>query len=421
MKSLPKKLQIYLATLYLATPLLLYIMIRTQNIELQLADIKHIILFSIFVALTESSTVIYKNVSYSTTVAVTVAAYILFGSLTAIITIVIGFSLRVVKADSRTVHILNTPLYKTFFNYCTAILTIIGGNYVYFLLGGQYPVDKISNNLIPIIAFTLTFYLINTLLISILVSILSGRKIIYCFMGQIKIIALNSIIMVPFGITIVSIFHSYDYFGVSLFIFPILLARYTFSLYIEANNKYVQTVDALMRAVEARDKYTEGHSQRVAQISEVIARELKYNDFKIEHLKIAALLHDVGKIGIDDYILNKAGKLTDEEYNTIKGHPEIGYNILKEIDGFKNIVNIVKHHHERYDGFGYPDKKKAEELNMDVFIIQLADSIDAMATDRPYRKALSQEEILDEVRKCRGGQFHPGVVDAYLKTIKNAK
>lgn len=418
MKSLPKKLQAYLSTIYLATPLLLYIMIYTKNIELQLADIKHIIVFSVFAILTESSTVIYKNVSYSTTVAVTVAAYILFGPLTAIIITVLGFSLRVVKVENRIVHILNTPLYKTFFNYCLGILTIIGGNYVYFLVVGEFPVDKVLNNLIPIIAFTLTFYLINTLLISILVSILSGKNIIYSFMGQIKIIALNSIIMVPFGMLIVIIFQSYGYLGVGLFIFPFLLARYTFSLYIEAKNKYVQTVDALMRAVEARDKYTEGHSQRVAQISELIARELKYNDFKIEQLKIAALLHDVGKIGIDDHILNKAGKLTDEEYNIIKGHPEIGFNILKEIDGFKNIIDIVKHHHERYDGFGYPEKKRFEEMNIDVFIIQLADSVDAMATDRPYRRALPQDQILEEIKKCKGTQFHPAVVEAYFKTIK---
>jgi putative nucleotidyltransferase with HDIG domain len=421
MKSLPRKLQIYLTALYVATPLLIYTLVYTGNIELKLAGIEDIIFFSIFAVLTESSTVVYKNLSFSTTVAVTVAAYILFGPLTAIIITLIGFSLRFVKIEGQTGHILNVPLYKTFFNYCVDILTISGASYVYFFVGGKIPVIEVLDNIIPIIAFTLTFYLINTLLISILVSILSNRKIVFCFIGQLKITALNSIIMVPFGMLIVFIFHLYGYFGVSLFIFPILLARYTFSLYIEAKNKYVQTVDALMRAVEARDKYTEGHSQRVAKLSEQIAQELKYNDFKIEQLNISALLHDVGKIGIDDHILNKPGKLSDDEYNTIKGHPEIGYNILKEIDGFKNIIDIVKHHHERYDGYGYPDRKKSDNLSLDVFIIQLADSIDAMATDRPYRRAMGQEEILEEVQKNRGTQFHPDVVDAYLRILKSSK
>ena len=97
------------------------------------------------------------------------------------------------------------------------------------------------------------------------------------------------------------------------------------------------------------------------------------------------------KIGIDDQILNKPGKLTDEEFNTIKSHPQIGYNILKDIKNLENILPIVHYHHERYDGKGYPDGKKANELSLDVFIVQLADSIDAMATDRPYRKALSHD------------------------------
>jgi HD-GYP domain-containing protein (c-di-GMP phosphodiesterase class II) len=155
----------------------------------------------------------------------------------------------------------------------------------------------------------------------------------------------------------------------------------------------------------------------VAEISASIAKELKYNDWKIERLNMAALLHDVGKIGIDDHILNKPGKLTKEEFDTIKTHPQIGYNILKDIKNLENILPIVHYHHERYDGNGYPDGKKPEELSLDVFIVQLADSIDAMSTDRPYRKALHPDIVLDEVRKCSGSQFHPKVVEAYFKML----
>jgi len=199
-----------------------------------------------------------------------------------------------------------------------------------------------------------------------------------------------------------------------LFLFPILLARYTFSLYIEAKSKYVETVDVLMRAMEARDKYTEGHTKRVGELAKLIATELKYNQWKIDELYMAALLHDVGKIGIDDAILNKPGKLTDEEFNIIKTHPEIGYNIIKDLKDSEKINFIVRYHHERYDGKGYPEGKKPEELNLDVFIIQLADSIDAMATDRPYRRALAEDDIIKEVKANSGSQFHPQVVEAYL-------
>ena len=136
---------------------------------------------------------------------------------------------------------------------------------------------------------------------------------------------------------------------------------------------------------------------------------------------MAALLHDVGKIGIDDQILNKPGKLTVEEFDTIKTHPQIGYNILKDIKNLENILPIVHYHHERYDGKGYPDGKKAEELSLDVFIVQLADSIDAMSTDRPYRKALHPDVVIEEVKKHSGTQFHPKVVEAYFKMLEKQK
>jgi len=224
--------------------------------------------------------------------------------------------------------------------------------------------------------------------------------------------------MIPFGIILALFYNRYGYFGVSLALFPILLAKYTFSLYIDSKNQYIQTVNAFMNAIEARDEYTEGHSQRVAEISEMIARELKYNQKKIEQLNIAAMLHDIGKIGIKDDILNKPGKLTKEEFDIIKSHPDIGCKIIKDVKNLEYAQSIIRHHHERYDGNGYPDSKKADELSLDVFIVQLADSIDAMSTDRPYRKALSQEKIMEEINNNVGTQFHPKVVEAYFKATK---
>lgn len=222
----------------------------------------------------------------------------------------------------------------------------------------------------------------------------------------------------PFALILALLYKQYAYVGVLLFIFPIMLARYTFSLYADTKSQFTDTVDALMRAMEARDKYTEGHAQRVAELVGIIAKELKYNDWTIEKLNIASLLHDVGKIGIDDSILNKPGKLSDEEYSIIKSHPVIGYNILKDVKNLREIVEIVKHHHERYDGKGYPDGTVGDELKLDAYIVQLADSVDAMTTDRPYRKALPPEKVISEIEKNSGTQFHPKVVDAYLKALK---
>jgi putative nucleotidyltransferase with HDIG domain len=279
----------------------------------------------------------------------------------------------------------------------------------------------IGNNIIQTILFCIIVFIINNLIISVLCSLSTGKNVVYSFISNYELLLINILAVAPFGVILTIVFEQYKYLGVLLLLGPIILIKYTFSLYIDSKSKYVQTVDALMRAMEARDKYTEGHSQRVASLASSIAKELGYNEWKIEQLNIASLLHDVGKIGIDDSILNKPGKLTEEEFEAIKKHPEIGYNILKDINGLKNIVSIARYHHERYDGKGYPSGKSADELDFDVFIVQLADAVDAMTTDRPYRKALSEDEILNEVKKHSGTQFHPKVVEAYLRMAEKQK
>lgn len=422
MRKLPIKLKSFLIITYLFTFISLYILSSNNYTEILSTYKEDIIFFSILIALTESITVSFRNMSFSTSFAIQIASFILFGPLATILIIIIGFTFRIIKVDNKYKHILNTPFYGTLFNYCVLVLPIIYGSYFYSIVGGISPEEEIFNKLFPIMLFGIICFFVNTFVISILFSIKTNKNIFYSFLSNIRLGFLNIVVMVPFGIILVIIFKENSYLGVILVLFPIILARYTFSLYIDSKTQYIQTVDAIMKAIEARDKYTEGHSERVAEISTMIARELKYSEFKIEQLNMAALLHDVGKIGINDSILKKPGKLTKEEFDIIKSHSEIGDHIIKDIKNLDYARAIVRHHHERYDGKGYPDGKKAEELDLEVFIIQLADSIDAMATDRPYRKALSNEEIIEEIKKNTGSQFHPEVVDAYFRaTEKKAK
>ncbi|GLC30524.1 HD-GYP domain-containing protein [Clostridium omnivorum] len=421
MKNLPFKLKIYLILVYIFSVLSICLFIKTNYVELNITSMGNILFFSALMAITETFTVPFKKVSYSTSFAIQLAAYMLFGPASTILIIIIGFSFRVLKVNDKYKHIFNTPFYGTVFNYCALILPIIWGNYFYIISRGTFNLDKISSNIVQIMLFSVIVFSLNTLIISKLSSLATNKKIFYCIISNFKLLLINTIAMIPFGIILAFAFYKYTYLGVLLILAPILLVRYTLSLYVDSKTKFVQTVDALMRAMEARDKYTEGHSQRVAELASKIAKELGYSEWKIEQLNIASLLHDVGKIGIDDNILNKPGKLTDEEYETIKKHPEIGYNILKDINGLENIISIARHHHERYDGKGYPDGKNAEELSFDVFIIQLADAVDAMATDRPYRKALSENEILEELKRHSGTQFHPKVVEAYLRIAEKQK
>ncbi|MBZ9633495.1 HD-GYP domain-containing protein [Clostridium sp. FP1] len=421
MKKLPLNLKIYLITTYFITFISFLICFKTEHIIFSSISSDIFIFFIFLTALTESLTVIFKKISFSTSFAITVACFILFGALNTIIISVLGFIFRLPKYNNKYSHIFNTPFYGTLFNLCSLVLPIIYGNYFYKLVGGTTYTGRLNSNLLQIIVFSIVFYIVNIFMISIVYSIMNKKSIIYSFISNSKLVLLNTFAMAPFGIILAFVFNLYSYVGVILVLVPIVLTKYTFYLYIQSKSQYVQTVDALMLAMEARDKYTEGHSKRVAEISANIAKELKYNDWKIEQLNMAALLHDVGKIGINDRILNKPGKLSTEEFDIIKTHPLIGYNILKDIKNLENVLPIIRNHHEQYDGNGYPDGKKVEELSLDVFIVQLADSIDAMSTDRPYRKALNNDMVIEEVKKYSGTQFHPKVVAAYFKVLEKQK
>jgi GAF domain-containing protein len=184
----------------------------------------------------------------------------------------------------------------------------------------------------------------------------------------------------------------------------------------------LSSLEALANAVDARDPYTAGHSQRVTQYALTIARQMKYspND-QAAWVKLdrGGRLHDIGKIGTPDAILQKAGKLTDEEFAKMKEHPVAGFNILSGLKMLTDELVIVRSHHERYDGKGYPDRKKGDDLPMFAWIVSAADAIDAMTSDRPYRKASSMELAVEQVRAGAGTHFHPDVAEAVLDAAHN--
>lgn len=178
-----------------------------------------------------------------------------------------------------------------------------------------------------------------------------------------------------------------------------------------------QSLLAITRAVEAKDLYTKGHSERVAKYSEMIARKMGYSDDDAKTLYIMALMHDVGKIGIPDAIINKPGALTDEEFKIIKSHPVIGADILKEVDAFEKISEIALNHHERVDGKGYPNGLTGNEISDEVAIVSVADAYDAMTSQRSYRDIMEQAEVRAEIKKGIGTQFKKQQAEAMLEII----
>ncbi len=185
----------------------------------------------------------------------------------------------------------------------------------------------------------------------------------------------------------------------------------------ELKDLFESFVRTMVNALDAKSRWTRGHSERVAAYSEQIAAEIGLGGREIKNLRLAALLHDIGKIGLRDYLLDKESPLTDEEFEAAKKHAALGAEILEDIKQLKHITPSIRHHHERIDGKGYPDGLKGDEINLYARILHVADSFDSMTADRPYRRAPGVEYAVSEFRKHAGRQFEPRLVKAFLRVL----
>jgi HD-GYP domain-containing protein (c-di-GMP phosphodiesterase class II) len=188
-------------------------------------------------------------------------------------------------------------------------------------------------------------------------------------------------------------------------------------LYDDMRNLFFNTVETLVRAIQARDQYTSGHSARVSRFCLLIAERLNLTTKEKHYLYLTSMLHDIGKIGIPDELLNRPGKLTEEERDKVREHVSLGASMLKARGQIHPIVPRIRHHHEAYDGSGYPDGLKGEKIPLISRIVAVADTYDAMTSDRPYRKARSKGEAVAEIKRCSGKNFDPQVVEAFLEIL----
>jgi len=180
-------------------------------------------------------------------------------------------------------------------------------------------------------------------------------------------------------------------------------------------------VESLIRTIELKDLYTAGHSRRVSEVSELICKGLGMSDDQCEYLHVTGHLHDIGKIGIAEGVLMKAGKLSEAEYYLIQQHPVIGAGIFENIPGLSRMSKIIRHHHERFDGRGYPDRLKGDDIPLESAIISVADSFDAMTTFRPYKPTLTVEQAIEEIHRNKGKQFHPDICDVFISMYYDNK
>lgn len=189
--------------------------------------------------------------------------------------------------------------------------------------------------------------------------------------------------------------------------------------YEKLEKAYLESIETLRHTVEAKDTYTRGHSDRVSEYAVLIGKKVGLNDDELKTLQIGGLFHDIGKIGVPDAILQKNAKLTDDEYSEIKNHPSIGAHILSSATIFKDMIPIVKHHHERYDGHGYPSQLTGKDIPYLARITAIADTFDAMTSKRSYRDSLPMETVISEFERCKGSQFDPELTDIFLDILKN--
>jgi len=189
-------------------------------------------------------------------------------------------------------------------------------------------------------------------------------------------------------------------------------------LYNDLQRSFAETIQALVKALEAKDVYTRGHSERVTRFARYLAEDLGMSESEVERITQAALLHDIGKIGMKLELLNKPGKLTEDEKQMFRSHPLLGKQILDSVTFLKDIAPYVYHHHERWDGGGYPEGKKGEDIPVGARILSIVDSFTCMTENRPYRKALSVEDAAKELLRCSGTQFDPVFVEVFLKGLK---
>lgn len=409
-----KKTKIYLGILFVLAMIIYILLILNFDIT----DYKMLMFWIILATIVESLLILLPNNSVGVSVgyAINLATVIIGGPLFATTASFLGLLFRAPKIAGRGyVHALNTPAYKVIFNISQSIIVTSFISIVYLLTGGV--IGEFS--IIPTILILLIGILLNTTIISGFLTFATKQSFKRVWINNIKGMFASAVSVGTMGIIVALAYIGYGYGAVILFFGPLLLARYSFKLYIEMRGLYISTIQALNKTLEAKDPYTSGHAARVEKFAVDLAEAYNMPFKSIQNIKTASILHDIGKVGIDDSILNKATKLSQEEFENIMKHPTIGADIISNVDFLKNITGIVRHHHERYDGKGYPDGLLGDAIPIEACILTIADSYDAMTSDRPYRKALTNEQALEEIRLNVGKQFHPALAEKFIDLMNH--
>jgi putative nucleotidyltransferase with HDIG domain len=404
--SLSLTAKIYLVILGVAAVgLLVYLFFITGWADLNWLTI---LLFLFLTFLSDSYPVRLPNgVIISVSFAVIFGAILIFQPIVVVIISVLGDLLSLRKGRSLVQYLFNAAQ--------LTLSTGIAALAFHSVNPGQlnFSLHYLTAALVPL----LLCFLLNSFFITFIIALTRQERPSSVWLTNIKWAAPSYISMAPLGLIIALIYQNIGIWGLVLFCIPMLIARQSFISYMNMRQTFLDTIQSLSATIDAKDPYTKGHSFRVAAYSTALARELGWSEEKVELLQYVALIHDLGKVAIPETILKKEGKLTGAEFAQMREHSLIGFNIIKDIKFLAGGADIIKHHHERWDGKGYPDGLKGELIPEGARILAVADAFDAMTSDRSYRKALGTITAMQEIKEGAGTQFDPQMAATFIRII----
>jgi len=311
------------------------------------------------------------------------------------------------------------PWYATLVNHAGAALPVVVAGVVRAVIVAIASPGADLNFVVDFfatVAGATVLFALNTIIAGGVLALRTGQSFSTVISGDSRDTAINSLGLAPLG-WLMSVVYSIQWWATVLFALPLYTTRMASQRFVEMREMFTQTIGALAEAVDKRDPFTAMHSQRVKQIAVDIGRVMRVSDAELEALEWGGLLHDVGKIGVPDGVLKKAERLTRDERMIMNAHPVLGAQIIAPVTKLAAELPIIRHHHEWYNGSGYPDRLIGDEIPKLARILHVADAFEAMTAARPYRMTpLTQEQALAELRKFAGVQFDPVIVDAFVQT-----
>ncbi len=274
------------------------------------------------------------------------------------------------------------------------------------------------NDYLWAIGMFLSYSVVNLALVRGVVSLSSGGGFFYGLWKSIREFALQYLVLCVSAL-LLTVLYSISVWHVFLALIPLVLVHVSFRSYLQLQTEARKTFEKISRILDERDHYTAVHSSSVAELSVKIGQEMGLSEREIEKIDIAARVHDIGKVAIPDAVLLKPGPLDDAEWETMKRHPVISAELIEGLEIYSHVANAVRHEHERWNGSGYPDGLKGDEIPIVARIIAAADVYDALSTDRPYRKAFTHEESIEMIGEMRGSELDPGVTDALKRILSS--